>query len=249
MKLYYISDLHFEFQPIYDVFKQIPECDVVVIAGDLDVGANKVIKVLKIVKQYISGKLIYIPGNHEFYGSSYFRESKNFLNNKEELALLGIYILDNDKITIDNVNIVGSIGWPDHSFKAISKVKYNNYNDFNVIDDFSEGHYDWGKTGIEYIKHNLSKDKTNVIVTHWLPTPSCISSRYENNYYNPCFANDWTKLIDKLVKKYKITAWIHGHSHDELDMKYNGISFLRNPFSYPSERKNNNINKNKMITI
>lgn len=64
MRLHIISDLHLEFAPF-----RMPavEADVVVLGGDVGVGHNG----LKWIRAAISATpVVYVLGNHEFYGET-----------------------------------------------------------------------------------------------------------------------------------------------------------------------------------
>lgn len=246
MKICYLSDLHNDFKSCLNLFDNLDECDVIVIAGDLNCGAhstiNDLISISTIVKDV---KIVYVPGNHEFYGSSYKRVMEVFSSNKELLNSHGIYCLENNSMIIDDVNFIGVIGWPDDSYCKITVEKFPQYNDFHYISDFADDHVKLGKYNIKYLKKAIKKNIKNVIVTHWQPLTLCIDPVYIRDRYNPCFANDYTKIIDDMVDfGYTISAWIHGHSHSQCDMVYKGIPLLRNPVGYPHEgRRNFNINK------
>ena len=70
MKIYPISDLHDN--SIITLPYSIDVADVVVIAGDLTVHEN-IIRILGELREYtipIEKPIIYITGNHEYYGSS-----------------------------------------------------------------------------------------------------------------------------------------------------------------------------------
>lgn len=62
MNLYVLSDLHTEFADF-----DLPEtnADVVVLAGDIGVGTGGLDWIRK---QRLHKPVIYVPGNHEFYG-------------------------------------------------------------------------------------------------------------------------------------------------------------------------------------
>lgn len=251
MKICYMSDIHNEFSQrslnIFDDYNN--DADVLVIAGDLNVGARNVARDLKTIKEIVGIKIVYVPGNHEFYDSSYRFEKTIFDKIKDDLLKDDIYILDNDAILIDDINFIGIIGWPDHSFNKISYKNYPRYSDFKLIYDFDMDHKQWADDSIKFIEKALLHDNVNVIVMHWLPTPECISAQYIGNLYNPCFTNDWKTKLNHWTKKqkYNIRAIIHGHSHDLIKTKHGNIHLLRNPIGYPHEGIRFNINE--VITI
>jgi predicted phosphodiesterase len=92
MKLHILSDLHIEFAHF-----ELPEtdADVIVLAGDVGVGTTGV---EWITKQASNKPIIYVPGNHEFYGHgiSLIEELKN-------AAPCNVHVLDNEQVVIDGV--------------------------------------------------------------------------------------------------------------------------------------------------
>lgn len=67
MKIYVLSDLHLEFAPMEYVDTA---SDVVVVAGDIDLK----LKGLRWIEENIQEKpVLYVLGNHEFYGGAHPR--------------------------------------------------------------------------------------------------------------------------------------------------------------------------------
>jgi predicted phosphodiesterase len=61
MKLHILNDLHIEFE---DFQSPVTDADVVVLAGDIGVGAEG----LRWAEaRFLDKPVIYVPGNHEFY--------------------------------------------------------------------------------------------------------------------------------------------------------------------------------------
>ena len=74
MKIAYGSDFHFEFYKTINDARNIieswifePDTDMIVIAGDLHVGAKKVFTLLEFISEMHSIPIVYVPGNHEYY--------------------------------------------------------------------------------------------------------------------------------------------------------------------------------------
>lgn len=106
MKIQIISDLHQEFG-----FTKIhfSNADVIIIAGDLNIG-TKGIEWLKInVKDK---PVIYVLGNHEYYKGAYPKT----LDKIKELAKdTNIHVLEDSFIDIDDVRFHGCTLWTDFS--------------------------------------------------------------------------------------------------------------------------------------
>ncbi len=231
MKIQYVSDLHLEFEDNVDGLMHIDnKADILIIAGDLNVGSKIFASLTELAKKQI---VIFVYGNHEFYNHKpleYLKKEGRSVSKSTK----NLYILDRDSVTIDDTTFIGATGWIDGSFKNISEYQYRDYNDFHTVMGFSTSCKDWGNDDRVYLQETIAKSKTknNIVITHFLPITSCIANRYMTNRYNPCFSNNWEWVFDY---KDKIDYWIHGHSHESLDINLNGINFCRNPFGYPRE--------------
>ena len=102
MKLNILSDLHLG---VAGMERPRNAADVVILAGDIarpERGAEFALGFDKPV--------LYVPGNHEFYGSS-FRATVAEL--KARCAGSHVHVLDDDEIVIDGVRFLGSTLWTD----------------------------------------------------------------------------------------------------------------------------------------
>ena len=98
MKIQVVSDLHLEF---HNSLPELTEgADIIVSAGDLaPIGTGAV---RYAAEQWAEARhILYVPGNHEFYGTDIDR-ARNQL--AEECYSLGITLLDPDAIVIDDVH-------------------------------------------------------------------------------------------------------------------------------------------------
>src|SRR5262245_7256668 len=106
MRLHVVSDLHQEFGEI-----DIPtvDCDCVVLAGDVSTKRNG----LKWIRQrFHDVPVIYVCGNHEFYGDKLPRLMEKL---RDETKGTNVHFLENDSVTIDGVSIFGCTLWTDMS--------------------------------------------------------------------------------------------------------------------------------------
>ena len=233
MKIKLISDLHVEFWNSYKVPEAmlVPNSDVVVLAGDIAVKYSGIIEVLRqFAKAYKS--VIYVPGNHEFYGSDI-----HFLDKLEDdLHIRGIWnvhFLNPGCVSIAGVHFIGAPLWTNfrEDFLAQHMAK-SMIADFQKIKGFSpakakELHY----KHLEHIRFFYNELKgPKVIVTHFLPSVECISERFRgegllNNY----FANDLGKEIEDMKN---VPYWMFGHTHDSVDFMQGDVRMLCNPYGY-----------------
>lgn len=233
-RIQYISDIHTEFygneNPL-DRFEILG--DVLVIAGDLSV-SDRVIPVLNTLgKNNLNKQIIYIPGNHEFYTAKTI-PVKEILNNvKNNITQRNINILYRDIITINDINFIGCVGWPDGSNGLIGTWKHRVYNDFHQIFGFLENWQSWGQQDRDFIKASLEnlKEQKNIVITHFLPVTGLIAKEFKDDYLNGCFANNWINWIIKTNAKH----WIYGHSHINIEKKIENVNFYSNQVGYKHE--------------
>lgn len=234
MKIRVLSDLHLEFQ---DWTPPPVEADVVVLGGDIDVGADGIEWARR---SFPSSAIVYVPGNHEFYGAR-FQDVSSAL--REDGARFDVSVLDGDSVLVNGVRFLGATLWTDFALHgteperiagAMANAKYG-INDFRVIR--------FGNGGLFRPEHaralHLSQASwlrsalaepfcgTTVVVTHFLPHRMSIHPKYEGSTLNPCFASD----LDDIVRA-PVALWIHGHTHESCDYVVNDTRVVCNPRGY-----------------
>lgn len=240
MKVAYGSDFHFEFYGNKVMKRMITDwifdddTDFLIIAGDLHIGAKWVIDVIEFIYKCHSIPIIYVPGNHEYYHSSFQKENSIFLQNGLEHDSYTI-LLSGFKI-FDDVMFAGAMGNLDGSWELINRGVHGGLNDFHMISDFKDrvirGEHE-RTTLINDLEYNNNNGKA-VVITHTMPSPKCVHEKYKGSYMNPCFANDW----ECVMGDYKPQYWICGHTHDVSELKIHETDVLINPMGYPRENKN-----------
>jgi 3',5'-cyclic AMP phosphodiesterase CpdA len=104
MKLRVLSDLHLEFQ---DWRPPKAPADVIVLAGDIHAGIDGI---LWGRTHFPESPVIYVPGNHEFYG----REMQATLTELRHAAKTHrVHMLDGDAVVVEGVRILGATLWTD----------------------------------------------------------------------------------------------------------------------------------------
>lgn len=222
-----VSDLHHEFYEDLHLYKNPNNVQVLVIAGDLAVGSTNVHIALKRFKESYE-HVVYVPGNHEYYGSTIrdFDDSiSDFTRNS------GIHFLNPGTIKIEDTTFVGAALWTnfqeDHFARLAAKDRIS---DFYNIKDFSTTNcVELNTIHKQYIKQMLQLSNRVVVVTHFLPTLSCISQRFRGaGLLNKYFAND----LEDLVEEYQPLAWLFGHTHDQINYQHAATQVIANPYGY-----------------
>lgn len=230
MKLHILSDLHNEFSHFMPTAAS-KEADVIVLAGDI----WKHDKGIYWARQaWPDKKIIYVAGNHEFYG----RNRKDVVSQLHIAAeKTGVHFLDDDEVVIDGVRFLGSTLWTDFELfgdrEGSMLEGMQSLNDFRVI---NEG--DWVFSPIDSVNlHNKSlaflkiklAEKFNgktVVVTHHLPSKLSVAERFKSDALSACFASN----LDRLFGKSEL--WLHGHTHDSFDYVSSGTRVVCNPRGY-----------------
>lgn len=231
MKIHVLSDLHLELSTV-----EFPatDADVIVLAGDIGKGNAGVYWARK---TFPNKPIVYIPGNHEFYGTRRI----------ETLSLLRIagqetevQVLDNDEFVMDGMRFLGCTLWTDFELfgkdqkeSAISSGQYF-INDFQIIREINHERFTPARSmelheqSLAWLKAKLNEpfDGKTVVVTHHLPSKKSVVDRFKEDIVSACFASELDYLFGKM------DMWIHGHTHDNLDYELNGTRVICNPRGY-----------------
>ena len=81
-----------------------------------------------------------------------------------------------------------------------------------------------------YIREELQKPwkgKT-IVMTHHLPHPLCVAERFKGDSLNTFFMTD----LDYIIRNFDIDVWVHGHTHNNVDITVHNTRILCNPMGY-----------------
>jgi predicted phosphodiesterase len=247
MRILLYSDLHTEFwrkeaelKPLLQLGKACVtdsvRCDVVVLAGDIASGRTNTKKVLK---QFANAyaHVVYVPGNHEYYGSD--------IATFDDIGELpsNVYLLNPGKMSIsdrdgDIVTFIGATLWTNFHYDVVAEMAAKDMiTDFRLIKNFKPTHaIELYRKHIDYIKHMYETTPgKKVIVTHFLPAYECISRRFrDGNLLNKYFANE----LDNWIANLSNTTWLFGHTHDSMDLTLGDTRLVCNPYGYMGSETN-----------
>lgn len=252
MKIRLLSDLHTEFRLPYKTaqFAEYRGEDVLVLAGDIASGATNTKDVIKFFLDQGFPKVVYVPGNHEYYGSTMPHFDDKLQNWCEQNR--GAHFLRPGHLVIDEVLFTGGTLWTcfaDNFFSQSAAKRA--INDFRQIRNFTTSHaYDLYYKHLDYIKQSYEQrgDRRVVVVTHFLPARECIAPRWRGaNLLNDYFAND----LGAWIADMKNTTWLFGHTHDAMDFELGNTRMVCNPHGYynSGETDTNGFNPFKTIEV
>ena len=234
MKYYYISDIHLEwlkknfFNQILKYFDILTKNDVIIFNGDV---CNPKYQ-LDTLLTYLSHKvnhIIYVAGNHEYYDSS-IEEINSYITSLED-KYLNFSFLNNKKISINGIEILGGTGWSN-----ILNQRVGSLNDLKMIKNMSpEKMSSLHEEFVLFLKTNIDSNKIQVIVSHFLPSSGVITEYHKNSELNFYFCNGVYDKNYELSPKY----WLYGHDHSESQkIKINDTIFLTNQGEYGNMKLN-----------
>jgi predicted phosphodiesterase len=240
MKIRLLSDLHLEGMQGYSAkvraWAQHLDEDVLVLAGDIAVGIPKVVEALYYFKAQGFPRIIYVPGNHEFYHHDMDMQALQLaVDTVPDCKMLNC----NEIIKIGGVSFFGGTLWTEFDCDPIAEAAARRgINDFRVIGNWSTKQcaqeYQRQSQYIKWAYENTPGKK--VIVTHFLPARECVAERYRDAHgiestLNKYFSNDlgsWIETLEDVI-------WMYGHTHDAQDHMIGNTRLVSNPMGYYGE--------------
>ena len=230
MRLHILSDLHLGVQ---DMASPEVDADLTILAGDIRRPAPAAMA----WAATLGRPVLYVPGNHEFYGGSIPQVRRALDRSAREY---GVQLLDQATRVIGGVRFVGATLWTDFALfgmegKDLAMTASAKFmRDFKVIRNgdgsvftpadscalFAE-QYAWLASVLDD-----PFDGPTVVITHHAPTPRSVHPRFADSPVSAAFASDCTALMGRAV------LWVHGHTHDSFDYTVDGTRVVCNPRGY-----------------
>lgn len=159
--------------------------------------------------------MIYIPGNHEFYGSSVAEANKIVGEHSCVRTEVGGHWFV--RATLWFAYRDGQDRWKD------------SLNDFHLIEGFDPWVYEENKRHEAFLRETVQQG--DIVVTHHLPSYRSVHPRYAGLALNQFFVHE----MDDLIEERKPALFIHGHTHEPCDYKIGETRVICNPLGYPNE--------------
>jgi len=261
MKIMILSDLHLEFGHFFIPKVENEKDIVVVLAGDIGL-----VKKEHTYRDFINNtcdrfkNVIWIMGNHEFYGANFPTALAKVWN--ATLDHENLYIIDKETVVIDDVAFVCATMWTNMDNNNImtmhdAKLWMNDYKQIRTgterepwrqklapIDTVADH-----LRACEYIFPEIAKQKEDgkkvVVVTHHLPSFQSIPEQYRGDSLNGAYASE---LFEDIMET-QPDIWCHGHTHNSSDYMIGNTRILCNPRGYDKVEANKNFNPTLIIEI
>lgn len=231
MKIHLLSDLHLEFA---DFTPEVSDADVTILVGDIHLRMRGV----EWAKQVFTGRVLYVPGNHEYYGGHLGKTLVKMIDAGDDR----VQVLDCERVDIDGVRFLGATAWTDYA--ATGDLVMAQMEARERMTDFRKI-----RTGTEYRKVRLDDflhrnaysrvwlenqlaepfDGETVVITHHAPSLASLPERA--GHIDAAYANAWEGMMGARVR-----YWFHGHTHQQVDYLVEGTRVIANPRGYPDEK-------------
>jgi hypothetical protein len=248
------SDLHNEiFHKQVDAETEIYEMpedkdSTLILAGDI-FGFKKSETYVEFLKKVCARfkYVVYVAGNHEYYGGSLATGAATFTEEVDKLGLTNFFFLNPGYKVLDGVLFVGGTLWTD--YEKMDPLAIMNcegvLNDFKTIrtgptslpyqrkvraTDFFKVHCEHRNYILDVLQ-NFKNDATitkRVVVTHHGPTWESIDPKFRGHKANGAYVSDLTYFIGDFWPD----LWVHGHIHNTIDYMVGDCRVMTNPRGY-----------------
>ena len=246
MRVRILSDLHLEFGEF--PLPPVP-CDLVILAGDVHVKRNPVPWILK---SFPETPVLYIAGNHEFYGEKFPRQLEKL---KEEAEGTHIHFLENEGFELGGYRFFGCTLWTD--MDLFGDVQASSIEAGALMNDYRRIHHSPSYRKLRPVdtraRHILSLQaieafltggdpRRSIVVTHHAPSILSLPPRRRGHPLSCAYASH----LDEFIRQHRPLLWIHGHIHHSQDYQVGETRILSNPHAYPDEP---NPNFDPLLTV
>ena len=263
MKLRIASDLHSEFarkaESLDNILPVIEDeaNTVLVLAGDIIGYVND--KETVFVSEWLTDLIerhyftVYVPGNHEGYGSSYNNAHTFIQNLMQPYADDGkAAFLNNEMVQVGDVMFYGTTLWT--PLNAPMDTMY-----LGSIADLKVEGFDFDKwrqyhnQSVYFLETAMAMDTDckRVVVTHHAPSHMSIAPQYIGKRDNCGYASNQ----ERFMLEHPIALWVHGHTHTSFDYTvddYDEVVRTRvicNPRGYMPEDLNRDYNPAMIVEV
>lgn len=205
-----------------------------VLAGDIHVKLNGI---RWIRDNFPETPVIYLAGNHEYYGGKLPRLLDKI---REETAGSNVRLLENESIEIGGFRFFGATLWTDlellgdHHVGASESLQMNDYNRIRKTPSYRKLRpVDTRALHHETVRHiagffEAGDPRRSVVITHHAPSIRSLPERRRKEIISCAYASH----LDQLIEEHSPLLWIHGHIHHSQDYRIGGTRIICNPRAY-----------------
>lgn len=252
MKIQYCSDLHLEFKENKNFLAQNPiqpTGEILILAGDIIpfVLLHRHEDFFDFVSENFE-MVYWLPGNHEYY----HYDLKNLKKSLYQQIRHNVFLVNNQTIPYKNANLIFTTLWSPISPQNEWAVRQS-ISDYSMIKKHGK---DTTPSAINSLHQadfnfltdalNTNTDKTNIVITHHVPTFFNYPEKYKDSKINQAFA---VELYDFIFYA-SPACWIYGHHHHNTpEFKIGNTAMLTNQLGYVRQNEHKEFKPNAVIKI
>jgi predicted phosphodiesterase len=248
MRILPLSDLHLELTSADWDLPELPEFDVLVMAGDLCPGMATGVEWL--AERIGDRDAVYVAGNHEFYGS---RDINSTIAEARAAAVgTRVHVLSDSSVDLRGTTFIGSTLWTDYALLGRPEdamfVASELMNDFRQILD--DGHLLRPSDVLaryiasrRFIADELTRTegdgRKRVVVTHH----GVLADQGRPGMLGRLISASYCNAMDAFVSDCGADLWVCGHTHVEVDKVVGRTRVINNGKGYgpgPSRSRHDN---------
>lgn len=249
MKIFLISDVHFEFHNNIDWLPPLPSgdrFDVLVLAGDIGHGPWLETGLRRLRSNFPAKPIVYVAGNHEFYRGNITRSPVAGIEipdfhclEKSSVALAGYRFLGTTLWTgfdclgselIERTMHLSKYSIADFMEIRIADLSETNGVPLRVTPEFMRDMYLQSRAWLDTEMANLDSEKT-IVITHFPPSREFRHGQIKEDIITAYFQSSCMDLIHK----YQPALWLYGHNHWSDYHQCGKTRVISNQYGYPRE--------------
>lgn len=230
MKILCTSDLHLDLNsPTWIESLPLAGVDVLSIAGDITTSdaetARYYIESIARHAAKTDTDVVFVLGNHDYYGASIYGSAMKMREFVDELALPNLHFLNQSVVAIKGQRFVGCTLW--------YKLPFSHYYwpDSRFITNFASTCDNENKLARDFLVNAVQDG--DVVVTHMVPSQKCVHPNYQLASTNGFFVS--YGVAEDVLSAVTPKLWHFGHTHKKIDVTLGETRFFCNPVGYPGE--------------
>jgi len=215
------------------------DAEIIVLAGDINTGVRGI--EWAVIESIAHDKpILYVMGNHEYYGHAYphlLKKARKLIDGTN------VHLLENDEYVIDDTRFLGCTLWTDYdllgeSMKRIAlelmRWESNDYKKIRVSPKFHKlrplDTVAWHRQSRLWLKEKLSNlfEGQTIVISHMAPSIKSCNPSVPTDESSCAYASNLDSMMDGI----QVKLWIHGHTHVCNDYVINGTRIVSNPKGY-----------------
>ncbi|CUT13564.1 SerThr protein phosphatase family protein [Bradyrhizobium sp.] len=259
IRVHTITDLHDDIDGNRIECMPPVDADVTVVGGDAAAPGTLALRRIRELYPDRDRPLVYVPGNHDFYSFHDKHRPELKTTYEEQLRLmpevaaeLGIILLDDSSVEVEDTLFVGATLWTDFMirppyvpFGEAVRTASKQMNDYRAIKTGAGRSKDMlrpaqtiaaHKKSVAFIEKALAERPAGhaaVVVTHMAPSPRSLTRWPMATELDWCYASDLERLM---IGDAAPELWVHGHVHRCHDYAVGETRVICNPRGYPDPR-------------